>query len=219
MASLCSARSAVALRPASRTTVRAARPAARVVAVRAQQQQQQKLSVVDTAVSAMKPATVAAVANIFMALPASADAGKLFDFNLTLPVMAAEFLLLMVFLDKTWFTPVGDLLDKRDAELRGMVGEVKDNSANLAALKAEADGILRSARADAQAQLQACKSECQADMDSKFGAAKAKVDKELQVALEALAKEEAEALKSMQGQVDSLSNEIIARVLPEGVSL
>lgn len=169
--------------------------------------------------SAMKPATVAAVANIIMALPASADAGKLFDFNLTLPVMAAEFLLLMVFLDKTWFTPVGDLLDKRDAELRGMVGEVKDNSANLAALKAEADGILRSARADAQAQLQACKSECQADMDSKFGAAKAKVDKELQVALEALAKEEAEALKSMQGQVDSLSNEIIARVLPEGVSL
>lgn len=121
----------------------------------------------------MKPATLAAVANVIMAMPAHADAGKLFDFNLTLPVMATEFLLLMVFLDKTWFTPVGDLLDKRDAELRGMVGEVKDNSANLAALKAEADEILRSARAESQAQLQAVKAECQADMDSKFAAAKA----------------------------------------------
>lgn len=46
-----------------------------------------------------------------------------------------------------------------------------------------------------------------------------KVDKELAAAVAALEKEEADALKSMQGQVDSLSNEIIARVLPEGVTL
>eukprot|EP00951_Prasinocladus_malaysianus_P035162 scaffold360145_cov33-Prasinocladus_malaysianus.AAC.1 len=120
----------------------------------------------------VKPTTVAAIANLIMAVPAHAEAGKLFDFNLTLPAMAAEFLLLMVFLDKTWFTPVGELLDKRDAELRGMVGEVKDNSSQLAALKAEAEEILRAARADAQSQLKAVKAECQADMDAKYGAAK-----------------------------------------------
>jgi F-type H+-transporting ATPase subunit b len=45
-------------------------------------------------------------------------AGKIFDFNLTLPIMAGQFLLLMVFLDKTWFTPVGKVLDSRDGELR-----------------------------------------------------------------------------------------------------
>lgn len=42
-----------------------------------------------------------------MAMPAAAEAGKLFDFNLTLPIMAGEILLLMVFLEKFWFTPVG----------------------------------------------------------------------------------------------------------------
>lgn len=31
-----------------------------------------------------------------MALPAAAEPGKIFDFNLTLPIMVTEFLLLMV---------------------------------------------------------------------------------------------------------------------------
>jgi F-type H+-transporting ATPase subunit b len=54
-----------------------------------------------------KPIVSAIVANALMALPAAAEAGKLFDFNLTLPIMAGELLLLMVFLDKFWFGPVG----------------------------------------------------------------------------------------------------------------
>ena len=40
--------------------------------------------------------------------------GHLFDFDLTLPVFAVEFLTLMVILSKTWFGPVGKVLDDRD---------------------------------------------------------------------------------------------------------
>lgn len=72
--------------------------------------------------SLVAPAVVTAVANAIMAMPAAADAGKLFDFNLTLPAMAGEFLLLMVFLDKTWFGPVGKVLDERDATIRCVPG-------------------------------------------------------------------------------------------------
>ena len=68
-----------------------------------------------------------ALANAIMAMPAHADAGKIFDFNLTMPLMAGQFLLLMVFLDKTWFTPVGNLLEERDLELRTKLGKFKDN--------------------------------------------------------------------------------------------
>lgn len=46
--------------------------------------------------AAVKPAATAFVANILMALPAAAEPGKIFDFNLTLPIMVTEFLLLMV---------------------------------------------------------------------------------------------------------------------------
>ena len=41
--------------------------------------------------------------------------------------MMGEFLLLMVFLDKAWFGPVGAALDARDKELRGKLALVKDN--------------------------------------------------------------------------------------------
>ena len=55
------------------------------------------------------------------------------DFNMTLPVMMGEFLLLMVFLDKVWFGPVGRVLDERDKELRGKLALVKDNGSEVGA--------------------------------------------------------------------------------------
>lgn len=72
-----------------------------------------------------KPAALATITNLIATLPAHAEAGKIFDFNLTLPIMVTEFLLLMVFLEKTWFTPVGKVLDKRDKDLREKLGSVK----------------------------------------------------------------------------------------------
>ena len=74
-----------------------------------------------------RPAAVTALANAIMAMPAHAEPGKIFDFNATLPLMAGQFLLLMVFLDKSWFTPVGALLEERDLELRTKLGKFKDN--------------------------------------------------------------------------------------------
>ena len=64
------------------------------------------------------PATLAVIANIVAAAPAHAEAGKLFDFNLTLPLIATEFLILMTILDKTMFGPVGQALDDRDELIR-----------------------------------------------------------------------------------------------------
>lgn len=55
------------------------------------------------------------------------------DFNFTLPVMMGEFLLLMVFLDKFWFGPVGKVLDERDQSLRGKLALVKDNGSEVGA--------------------------------------------------------------------------------------
>lgn len=46
--------------------------------------------------SLAKPVSLTTLSSLALALPAYAEAGKLFDFNLTLPVMAVQFLLLMV---------------------------------------------------------------------------------------------------------------------------
>lgn len=82
--------------------------------------------------AALRPALTIAAANALVAAPAFAEAGKIFDFNLTLPVMAAQFMVLMVVMDALVYRPVGKVLDERDADLRTKVEAVKDNSATLA---------------------------------------------------------------------------------------
>jgi F-type H+-transporting ATPase subunit b len=80
-----------------------------------------------------------AVSNVMMAAPA--HAGVLFDFNLTLPIIVGQFLVLMVVLDKVMFTPVGDVLDKRDGELRAKLMAVKDNGGDLDSLAVRANSL------------------------------------------------------------------------------
>jgi F-type H+-transporting ATPase subunit b len=159
------------------------------------------------------------LSNAALALGAHADAGKIFDFNLTLPTMAIQFLLLMVFLEKTWFTPVGELLDKRDGELRSKLAVVKDNGGAVKDLGDEADKVLSAARKAAQEQVAAAKATVSEEAAKELAAAKAKVDAELAKALGSLEAEKDAALKGLDSQVAKLSADILGRVLPEGVRL
>jgi len=169
--------------------------------------------------AAVKPAATAFVANVLLALPAHAEPGKIFDFNLTLPIMVTEFLLLMVFLDKTWFTPVGKQLEDRDAYLREKLSSVKGDSGELNRLQEEAERVVSEARKEAQATIQEAKNSTQEEQNKKLAEVKAKIDKELQQALDTLAKEKEAALQDLDSQVTKLSGEIMDQVLPEGVKL
>ena len=154
-----------------------------------------------------------------MALGASAETGKIFDFNLTLPIMAGQFLLLMVFLDKTWFSPVGTLLEDRDKQLREKLATVKGNSGEVGNLQEQAEKIISEARAAAQKKVADAKSAVSTEAANELAAAKAKVDAELSRALSSLETEKDAALKGLDAQVAKLSDDILARVLPEGVKV
>lgn len=169
---------------------------------------------------ALKPAAVVLAANVLMALPAHAEeAGKIFDFNLTLPIMVGEFLALMVFLDKTWFGPVGAMLDKRDGAIREKLTMFKDNTGAVAKLQEEAEQIIAEARAEAQKNVMAAKADAQGQAAKKLADMKEKVDKELATALRALESEKAAAMTNLDSQVDKLSVDILAQILPEGVKI
>ena len=159
------------------------------------------------------------LSNAILAFGAHAEAGKIFDFNLTGPLMAAQFLLLMVFLEKSWFTPVGKLLDDRDSQLREKLAIVKDNSGEVTKLQAEAEKIIGEARSAAQKQVAEAKAAVSAEAAKELATAKAKVDGELARALAALEAEKDAALKGLDAQVTKLSQEILTRVLPEGVKV
>ncbi|WPT16690.1 ATP synthase subunit b' [Picochlorum sp. SENEW3] len=167
----------------------------------------------------VKPATLTVLSNAIMAMGAHAETGKIFDFNMTLPIMAGQFLLLMVFLDKSWFTPVGKLLDDRDTQLREKLATVKGNSGEVASLQAEAEKIISEARAAAQKKVGDAKAAVSSEAASELAAAKAKVDAELSKALASLESEKDAALKGLDAQVAKLSDDILSRVLPEGVKV
>mmetsp|Transcript_47655 Transcript_47655/g.152723 ORF Transcript_47655/g.152723 Transcript_47655/m.152723 type:complete len:210 (-) Transcript_47655:237-866(-) len=144
--------------------------------------------------AARNGATIA-LANVLMAMPASADAGKIFDFNLTAPIMAAQFVLLMVFLDKFWFTPVGKTLDDRDGMIRSQLSNVKGNAGEIAEISAKAESIIGAARADAQKAISDAKSKTEAETAATLAATKAKIDAELATGIAQLKAQKEETLK------------------------
>merc|ERR1711943_148733 len=97
------------------------------------------------------------------------EPGKIFDFNLTLPIIASEFLLLMVVLDKTVFGPVGKALDDRDALIRSQLEAVGDNST-------EVSKEVASTKAKIDADIAAAQAKAKADVDAQIAAALAKLD-------------------------------------------
>merc|ERR1712187_722990 len=101
----------------------------------------------------------AAIIYFSMAMPASADAGKIFDFNATFPAMIAQFLLLMVFLDKTWFDPVGKIMDEREEKIRANWNIMKNSNNELETRQKEAEKMLQETRNKAKASFAEAKTE------------------------------------------------------------
>merc|ERR1712187_604615 len=104
--------------------------------------------------------------------PASADAGKIFDFNATLPAMAAQFLLLMVFLDKTWFGPVGEVIDEREEKIRDSWNNMKSSNNELETRQKEAEKMLQETRDKAKASFAEAKAEMTEEKESRLRAEK-----------------------------------------------
>ncbi|PWA63899.1 ATPase, F0 complex, subunit B/B', bacterial/chloroplast [Artemisia annua] len=142
------------------------------------------------------------------------EKAQLFDFDLTLPIIAAEFLFLMFTLDKLYYSPLGSFMDKRDAEIKEKLSSVKDTSAEVKQLEEQAAAVMRAARAEISAALNQMKKETAAEVDAKLAEGRKKVEAELQEALLQLEKQKEDTIKSLDSQIAALSQEIVNKVLP-----
>merc|ERR1719454_1598507 len=140
-----------------------------------------------------------------------AEAGKIFDFNLTLPAMAAQILALMLFLDKTWFGPVGKVLDDRETAIRNNLNKAKEIEENNARIKKEREDAARAAREKAKAEREARKKAEEESMEKAVSAARAKNDKELAV----IKAETEEMLKDPAIEVEAkkLADEMFTKIM------
>lgn len=166
---------------------------------------------VSTAAAAAAAAVVSAP---LPALAADIEKAALFDFNLTLPFITIEFLLLMVALDKLYFSPLGKFMDDRDAKIRAELGGVKDASEELRQLEEQAQAVLKAARAEIAAALNKMKKETTTELEAKLDEGRRAVEAELVEALGNLEAQKEEAIKALDAQIASLSDEIVKKVLP-----
>ncbi|RID77680.1 hypothetical protein BRARA_A00569 [Brassica rapa] len=163
-------------------------------------------------------ATVKSLALIAaLAPPSMAEAmekAQLFDFNLTLPIIVVEFLFLMFALDKVYYSPLGNFMDKRDGEIKEKLASVKDTSTEVKALDEQAAAVMRAARAEIAAALNKMKKETEVEVEQQLAVGRKKVEAELQEALASLEKQKEETIKALDSQIAALSEDIVKKVLP-----
>lgn len=164
------------------------------------------------------PATAAAAAAGVCALntlPAMAAGGALFDFDLTLPYMATELLVLSFFLDKLWFGPLGTILEKRQGILKG-------NMESVAANLEECDQIIdfvettlvdvtKGFAKESNDKIQSLNAECEAAM----AATKARVEEETKKALDGMDRDQQIVLSDMDNEIEKFCWEIVGKVVDE----
>ncbi|XP_002966595.2 ATP synthase subunit b', chloroplastic [Selaginella moellendorffii] len=168
----------------------------------------------NAAFGALNLATLSLPAALALAAEEKKEPGKLFDFDATLPIIVAEFLFLMVALDKIWFTPVGKIMDERDEMIRNKLESVKDNSEEIKKLQDEAEALIQAARAETTAALNKMKKETAAELEAKLQKSRERIEQELAQALANLEEQKQETLKSLETQVQELSDKIVEKVLP-----
>jgi len=148
-----------------------------------------------------------------------AAAGKLFDFDATLPIVSAEFLTLMVILDKTMFTPIGKVMAERDEYIRSRTASLKDNGAEVAALEAEAAKLVAEAQAEQKALLASTKEESDKEYAEKIAAHQATLEAKFKAATAALEKEMDFTPEQAEKEAEALSQMFVKQLLPKGFEL
>ncbi|GJW22477.1 hypothetical protein Tco_0033099 [Tanacetum coccineum] len=131
---------------------------------------------------------------LFLARSTWFQKAQLFDFDLTLPIIAAEFLFFMFILDKLYYSPLDKFMDKCDSEIKERLNSVKDTSIEVKQLEDQPAAVMRVARAEISAALNQMKKETATEVDVKLVKGR---KAELQEALLNLEKQKENTIKSL----------------------
>ncbi|MEM8723530.1 MAG: F0F1 ATP synthase subunit B' [Cyanobacteria bacterium P01_G01_bin.39] len=139
--------------------------------------------------------------------------GGLFDINATLPLMALQFLILMAVLNALLYKPLGKAIDQRTDYVRNSLKEARELKEKSEMLATQYDNELRDVRRQSQDIIAKAKAEADKISASKIQEAQQEVAAQKQKAADEIEAQKAEAMQSLEQQVDSLSNQILEKLL------
>ncbi len=152
---------------------------------------------------------------ILLAVEAAAEkgGGGLFDLDATLPLMAVQFLILVAILNAIFYKPLTQSLDDRDNYIRTNLADARERLSKAESLAKQYEQELAETRRQAQAVIAAAQADAQKIAAQKLAEAQREAQAQREQAQQELDRQKQEALQSLEQQVDSLSHQILEKLL------
>ncbi len=146
-------------------------------------------------------------------LAAESAKGGLFDFNATLPLIAFEFLLLMVVLNKVFYQPLNRVIDERNDYVRTTLANAKERMAKAEELTKQYIQETGQARIKAQQLISDAEAGALKIRAQKIAEAQATAQARMEEVRKEVEAEKQQALQQLEQQVDVLSRQIADKLL------
>lgn len=137
----------------------------------------------------------------------------MFDFDATLPLMAVQFLILAALLNAIFYKPLTKTLDERDEYIRNNQLDAQERLSKAERLAKQYEEELAAARRQAQKIITDAQADAQKIGSQQIAEAQSEAQSEREKAAKEIEQQKQEALRSLEQQVESLSRQILDKLL------
>jgi len=142
----------------------------------------------------------------------------MFDFDATLPLMAVQFLVLVVILNAVFYKPLTKAIEDRSDYIRRNQVEAQERLAKAENLAKQYEAELAETRKQSQATIAAAQAEAQKIVAAKIAEAQEQARIQREQAQQELDQQKQAAMAALEQEVDSLSRQILSKLLGAPVS-
>ncbi|HEY9654315.1 MAG TPA: F0F1 ATP synthase subunit B' [Crinalium sp.] len=137
----------------------------------------------------------------------------MFDFDATLPLMAVQFLVLVALLNVVFYKPLTKAIEDRSDYIRTNETEARERLAKAEHLATQYEQELATTRRQYQQTIATAQAEAQALADQQIATAQQEAQSQRERVQRELDQQKQEAMSSLEQQVESLSRQILDKLL------
>jgi F-type H+-transporting ATPase subunit b len=139
--------------------------------------------------------------------------GGLFDLDATLPLVAIQFLILVLILNATFYKPLGTAIDQRNDYVRKNQLDAQERLAKAEQMAKQYEQELAAARKRSQTIVAEAQADAQKIAAEKMAEAQREAQAQREQASQEIEQQKQAAMASLQQQVDALSRQILEKLL------
>jgi F-type H+-transporting ATPase subunit b len=139
--------------------------------------------------------------------------GGLFDLDATLPLVAIQFLILVLILNATFYKPLGTAIDQRNDYVRKNQLDAQERLAKAEQMAKQYEQELAVARKRSQTIVAEAQADAQKIAAEKMAEAQREAQAQREQASQEIEQQKQAAMASLQQQVDALSRQILEKLL------